>query len=86
VVSAGGGGIPVDLVVVGDLIGASAAQEQPVVGETPNLAARFQALAEPGAVVIESRTRRVSRFLALLPSRVLPRTRRRGRCCVRTPR
>jgi class 3 adenylate cyclase len=39
---------------------AGAAQEQPVVGETPNLAARLQALAEPGTVVIESRTRRIT--------------------------
>jgi class 3 adenylate cyclase len=45
--------------VVGDLIGAGAAQEQAVVGETPNLAARLQALAEPGAVVIGSSTRQV---------------------------
>jgi predicted ATPase/class 3 adenylate cyclase len=50
-------GIATGLVVVGDLIGAGAAQEQPVVGETPNLAARLQALAEPGAVVIASSTR-----------------------------
>jgi len=50
-------GIATGLVVVGDLIGAGAAQEQAVVGETPNLAARLQALAEPGAVVISSSTR-----------------------------
>jgi class 3 adenylate cyclase len=49
-------GIATGLVVVGDLIGAGAAQEQVVVGETPNLAARLQALAEPGAVVIASST------------------------------
>ncbi len=41
-------GIATGLVVVGDLIGAGAAQEQAVVGETPNLAARLQALAEHG--------------------------------------
>ena len=45
-------GIATGLVVVGDLISAGAALEQAVVGETPNLAARLQALAEPGAVVI----------------------------------
>src|SRR5215468_3758073 len=50
-------GIATGLVVVGDLIGAGAAQEQAVVGETPNLAARLQALAEPGGVVIASSTR-----------------------------
>src|SRR5262249_2751682 len=40
-------GIATGLVVVGDLIGSGAAQEQAVVGETPNLAARLQALADP---------------------------------------
>ena len=40
-------GIATGLVVVGDLIGEGSAQEQSVVGETPNLAARLQALAEP---------------------------------------
>jgi class 3 adenylate cyclase len=53
-------GIATGLVVVGDLIGAGAAQEQAVVGETPNLAARLQALAEPGAVVIVAATRRLT--------------------------
>jgi class 3 adenylate cyclase len=53
-------GIATGLVVVGDLIGAGAAQEQAVVGETPNLAGRLQALAEPGAVVIAASTRRLT--------------------------
>jgi predicted ATPase/class 3 adenylate cyclase len=53
-------GIATGLVVVGDLIGAGAAQEQAVVGETPNLAARLQASAEPGAVVIAVSTRRLT--------------------------
>jgi class 3 adenylate cyclase/predicted ATPase len=53
-------GIATGLVVVGDMIGAGAAQEQAVVGETPNLAARLQALAEPGAVVIASSTQRLT--------------------------
>jgi class 3 adenylate cyclase len=52
-------GIATGLVVVGDLIGEGAAQEQAVVGETPNLAARLQALAEPGSVVIAPATRRL---------------------------
>jgi hypothetical protein len=34
--------------------------EQAVVGETPNLAARLQALAEPGAAVIATSTRRLT--------------------------
>jgi hypothetical protein len=46
-------------VVVGDLIGEGPAEERSVVGETPNLAARLQALAEPGAVVIGHGTRRL---------------------------
>ena len=45
-------GIATGLVVVGDLIGEGASQEHEVVGETPNLAARLQALAEPDTVVI----------------------------------
>jgi class 3 adenylate cyclase len=53
-------GIATGLVVVGDLIGKGAAEEQAVVGETPNLAARLQALAEPGTVVISSTTRRLT--------------------------
>ena len=53
-------GIATGLVVVGDLIGQGAAQEQAVVGETPNLAARLQVLAEPGTVVIAPNTRRLT--------------------------
>ena len=52
-------GIATGSVVVGELIGDGAAQEQAVVGETPNLAARLQALAEPGSVVIGAATRRL---------------------------
>ena len=52
-------GIATGLVVVGDLIGEGSAQEESVVGQTPNLAARLQALAEPNAVVIAAGTRRL---------------------------
>ncbi len=52
-------GIATGLVVVGDLIGSGAAQEQAIVGETPNLAARLQALAEPNTVVIADGTRKL---------------------------
>ena len=48
-------GIATGLVVVGDLIGSGAAQEHAIVGETPNLAARLQGIAEPNAVVIGRR-------------------------------
>ena len=52
-------GIATGLVVVGDLIGSGAAQEQTVVGETPNLAARLQGIAEPNTVVIAENTRKL---------------------------
>jgi class 3 adenylate cyclase len=52
-------GIATGLVVVGDLIGSGAAQEQAVVGETPNLAARLQSIAEPNMVVITESTRKL---------------------------
>lgn len=52
-------GIATGLVVVGDLIGEGAAQEEAVVGESPNLAARLQALAAPGEIVIPLATRRL---------------------------
>jgi class 3 adenylate cyclase/predicted ATPase len=50
-------GIATGLVVVGDLIGEGSAQEQAVVGETPNLAARLQTLAAPSSLVIAASTR-----------------------------
>jgi class 3 adenylate cyclase len=52
-------GIATGLVVVGDLIGSGASQEQAIVGETPNLAARLQAVAEPNSVVIAEGTRKL---------------------------
>ena len=52
-------GIATGLVVVGDLIGSGASQEQAIVGETPNLAARLQGIAEPNTVVIAEGTRRL---------------------------
>ena len=52
-------GIATGLVVVGERVGEGEAQERSVVGETPNLAARLQALAAPGGVVISQTTRRL---------------------------
>jgi class 3 adenylate cyclase len=52
-------GIATGLVVVGDLIGSGASQEQAIVGETPNLAARLQDIAEPNSVVIAESTRKL---------------------------
>src|SRR6202012_4490652 len=52
-------GIATGLVVVGDLIGSGEAQERGIVGETPNLAARLQSLAQPNMVVIADGTRKL---------------------------
>ena len=52
-------GIATGLVVVGDLIGSGEAQERGIVGETPNLAARLQGIAEPNMVVIAEGTRKL---------------------------
>ncbi len=52
-------GIATGIVVVGDLVGTGSAQEQAVIGDTPNLAARLQALAEPGSVLVAEATRRL---------------------------
>ena len=52
-------GIATGLVVVGEVVGSGAAQEQAIVGKTPNLAARLQAIAEPDAVVIAESTRKL---------------------------
>src|ERR1700676_1877220 len=52
-------GIATGLVVVGDLIGSGASQEQAIVGDTPNLAARLQGVAEPNSVVIAEGTRKL---------------------------
>jgi class 3 adenylate cyclase len=52
-------GIATGLVVVGDLIGSGEVQERGIVGETPNLAARLQSIAEPNSVVIAESTRKL---------------------------
>jgi class 3 adenylate cyclase len=50
-------GIATGLVVVGDLVGSGQAQERGIVGETPNLAARLQSIAEANTVLIAEGTR-----------------------------
>jgi class 3 adenylate cyclase/tetratricopeptide (TPR) repeat protein len=50
-------GIATGLVVVGELVRSGVADNPPVVGEAPNLAARLQALAEPGMVLVSNATR-----------------------------
>ena len=52
-------GVATGLVVVGDLTGSGQAQERGIVGETPNLAARLQGIAEPNTVVIAEATRKL---------------------------
>jgi class 3 adenylate cyclase/predicted ATPase len=52
-------GIATGLVVVGDLVGSGASQEQAIVGDTPNLAARLQGMAAPNSVVIAESTRKL---------------------------
>jgi class 3 adenylate cyclase len=52
-------GVATGLVVVGDLIDRGSAQEQAVVGETPNLAARLQGIAEPNMMVVAESTRKL---------------------------
>ena len=52
-------GIATGLVVVGEPIGTGESRQQTAIGETPNLAARLQAMAEPNTVVIASGTRRL---------------------------
>jgi predicted ATPase/class 3 adenylate cyclase len=49
-------GIATGLVVVGEIIGTGTAQERTIVGETPNLAARLQALAEPDTILVSEAT------------------------------
>jgi len=52
-------GIATGLVVVGEIIGSGMAQERTIVGETPNLAARLQALAEPDCIIISESTQKL---------------------------
>ena len=63
-------GIDTGLVVVGDIIGEGAAEEASVVGETPNVAARLQALAQPNQVVIGPLTPSSLACLRLAPTRL----------------
>ncbi len=52
-------GVATGVVIVGDLIGSGATQEAAVVGETPNLAARLQGVAEPNQIVLPKETQRL---------------------------
>jgi class 3 adenylate cyclase/predicted ATPase len=65
-------GIATGLVVVGDLIGEGTAQENAVLGETPNLAARLQTLATPNTILVSASTRALldPRFEVANPVRI----------------
>ena len=52
-------GVATGLVIVGDLIGSGEARERGIIGETPNLAARLQGIAEPNTVVFADDTRKL---------------------------
>ena len=52
-------GVATGLVVVGDVSGEGVSRKHAVVGDTPNIAARLQALAEPGRIVVAASTRRL---------------------------
>ena len=52
-------GIATGLVIVGDVADATGAHERGIIGETPNVAAQFQAIAEPNTVIIAESTRRL---------------------------
>jgi class 3 adenylate cyclase len=73
-------GIATGLVVVGDLVGSGEAQERGIVGETPNLAARLQGLAEPDTVVIADATKRLLGNLFELKARPSGAQGHRRRC------
>ena len=53
-------GIATGVVVVGDLVGDGVVREQAAIGQTPNLAARLQKLASPGAVLIDANSQRLT--------------------------
>jgi class 3 adenylate cyclase/tetratricopeptide (TPR) repeat protein len=53
-------GVATGVVVVGDLVGDGEAWERPILGETTNLAARLQSLAEPGTVLIDENSYRLA--------------------------
>jgi class 3 adenylate cyclase len=52
-------GIATGLVVVGEIIGTGTAQERTIVGETPNLAARLQALAGADCILVSESTQKL---------------------------
>ncbi|MFQ5972389.1 MAG: AAA family ATPase [Alphaproteobacteria bacterium] len=53
-------GIATGRVVAGDLVGERVSDEQVVLGDVPNLAARLQGVADPDTVVISDTTRRLA--------------------------
>ena len=84
-------GIATGLVVVGEPIGTGDARQQTAIGETPNLAARLQGLAEPNGIAIDAATRRQigglfeCQDLGKVALRVYPIWCQPGGCCERPP-
>src|SRR5665213_2644025 len=85
-------GIATGIVVVGDMLGAGSARERSIAGDTPNLAARLQALAAPNEIMIGARTTScwedasTTWIWASARSRGSPSRCRFGACWVRPPR
>ncbi|WP_057861267.1 AAA family ATPase [Bradyrhizobium lablabi] len=53
-------GVATGVAIVGDMSDSAISEEHGILGDTPNLAARLQSLAEPGAVVISGRTKTIA--------------------------
>ncbi len=53
-------GVATGVAIVGDMSDSAISEEHGILGDTPNLAARLQSLAEPGSVVISERTRTIA--------------------------
>ncbi|UWR23900.1 adenylate/guanylate cyclase domain-containing protein [Sulfitobacter sp. S190] len=65
-------GIATGVVVVGEMVGDAEARERDVVGQTPNLAARLQSIAEPGQIVVADETRQLVQHVFELGEVALP--------------
>jgi class 3 adenylate cyclase/predicted ATPase len=53
-------GVATGVALVGDMSDSAISEEHGILGDTPNLAARLQSLAQPGAVIISGRTKTIA--------------------------
>jgi|EndMetStandDraft_7_1072992.scaffolds.fasta_scaffold01367_6 class 3 adenylate cyclase/predicted ATPase len=53
-------GVATGVALVGDMSDSAISEEHGILGDTPNLAARLQSLAQPGAVIISDRTKTIA--------------------------